>query len=305
MRLFKNRGDIYVPRTKFKSDIEQKVLLSLLSFIVIFTIVFVTFFAFKYDFSIKKFFKPENIEVVETVEDEILPEVSGKQNFLFIMHNSQTNEMYFSSIIQVDMDAVSYKICTLASDIDLEGKTAEEIYSSSGAAGLLKSFNEYFGISIDYYIDENVENYSDMFDSMGKVNFIVNEDIRYKDTSRYGFNIKIKSGEQNFDGDKMSKIIRYYTVKEKNYSAVNDILLQSLSQQLNKENYEKRERLFSIFIEKSETNITVKNFKEGIDNLKVLSSETTGVNIYNVETEYESSSLNEQSAANIKAYFSK
>jgi len=305
MRLFKNRGDIYVPRTKFKSDIEQKVLLSLLSFILIFTVVFVGFIAFKYDFSAKKFFKPDNVEVVEETDEEILPEVSGKQNYLFIMHNSQTNEMYFSAVIQADMDAVSYKICTLAADTDMNGKTAEDIYASSGAAGLMKNMNEYFGISIDYYIDESVENYRDMFNAMGKVNFIVNEDIRYKDTSRYGFNIKIKSGEQSFDGDRASKIIRYYTMKEKNYSAVNDFLLQSLSQQLNRESFEKRERLFSIFVEKSDTNITVKNFKEGTDNLKVLSHETTGVNIYNVETAYDGSVLNEQSFSNIRAYFAK
>jgi len=124
MRLFKNRGDIYVPRTKFKSDIEQKVLLSLLSFILIFTVVFVGFIAFKYDFSAKKFFKPDNVEVVEETDEEILPEVSGKQNYLFIMHNSQTNEMYFSAVIQADIDAVSYKICTLAADTDMNGKTA-------------------------------------------------------------------------------------------------------------------------------------------------------------------------------------
>ncbi len=305
MRIFKNRGDIYIPKTKFKSDVEQKVLLAVLCFILIFTAVFVTFIAFKYDFSAQKFFKPDNMEIVENTEEEILPEVSGKHNYLFIMYNGQTSEMYFSSLIQVDMDAVSYKVCTLDKKTQINDKSLEDIYLSTGGAGLMKSLGEYFGINIDYYICENTNNYADVFDLMGRVNYVVEEDIKYKDTSRYGFNIKVKKGEQNLDGDKASKIIRYYLAEQKNYSAVNDIILNSLSQQINEESFEKRERLFSTFIEKSETNISVKNFTQDIDVLKVLSSETTGVNVYNVETGYDGNIINDQSMANIKAYFAK
>lgn len=305
LRIFKNRGDIYIPRTKFKSDIEQRILLAGLSFVLIFTAVFVTFIAFKYDFSAQKFFQPDNMEIVENTDEEILPEVSGKHNYLFILNNGQTDEMYFSSLIQVDMDAVSYKICTLDKNTQIDGKTIEEIYLNTGAAGLMNSMSTHFGINMDYYISESTDNFSDMFDAMGRVNYIVNADVKYKDTSRYGFNIKIKEGEQNLDGDKASKLMRYYLVKEKNYSAVNDILLNSLSQQINAESFEKRERLFSVFIEKSETNITVKNFTQDLDNLKVLSSDTTGVNVYNVETGYDGWNVNDASLANIKAYFAK
>lgn len=294
-----------MPKAKFKSDFEQRILLGGLCFVLIFTAVFVTFIAFKYDFSAKKFFKPDNIEIVETEDEEILPEVSGKQNFLFITHNSQTDEMYFSSLIQVDMDAVAYKICTLDKNTRINDKTIEEIYLSSGEAGLMNTLSDYFGINIDYYINESTENYSDMFSILGKVNYTVTSEVKYKDTSRYGFNIKIREGEQSLDGDKVIKLIRYYLEKEKNYSAVNEIMLNSLSQQINEENFEKRERLFHTFIEKSSTNITVKSFTQGIDNMKVLSSETTGVNVYNVEIGYDGFTVGDESLANIKAYFAK
>lgn len=305
MRIFRHRGDIYLPKTKFKSDIEQRVLIGGLCFVLVFTAVFLTFIAFKYDFSIKKFFKPDNADIVEEIDEEILPEVSGKQNFLFIVHNSQTDEMYFSSLIQVDMDSVAYKICTLDKNTDINGKTIEDIYLNSGDAGLMNELSDYFGINIDYYINESTENYSDIFSLMGKVNYIVSEDVKYKDTSRYGFNIKIKEGEQSLDGDKAIKLIRYYLEKEKNYSAVNEILLNSLSQQINEENFEKRERIFHTFIEKSSTNITVKNFTLGVDNMKILSSETTGVNVYNVEVGYDGLTIGDESISNIRAYFSK
>lgn len=305
LRIFRHRGDIYVPRTKFKSDVEQRVLLGGLCFVLIFTAVFLAFIAFKYDFSAKNFFKPDNMNIVEEIDEEILPEVSGKQNYLFITHNSQTDEMYFASLIQVDMDAVAYKICTLDKNTRVNEKTIEEIYLNSGDAGLMNILSDYFGINIDYYINESTENYSDMFSLLGKVNYIVGADVKYKDTSRYGFNIKIKEGEQNLDGDKAIKLIRYYLEKEKNYSAVNEILLNSLSQQINKENFDKRERLFHTFIEKSSTNITVKNFTQGVDNMKVLSSETTGVNVYNVEVGYDGFTVGDESLSNIRAYFSK
>lgn len=305
MRIFRHRGDIYVPKAKFKSDVEQRVLLGGLCFVLIFTAVFLAFIAFKYDFSAKKFFKPDNMNIVEEIDEEILPEVSGKQNYLFITHNSQTDEMYFASLIQVDMDAIAYKICTLDKNTRVNEKTIEEIYLNSGDAGLMNILSDYFGINIDYYINESIENYSDMFSLLGKVNYIVGADVKYKDTSRYGFNIKIKEGEQTLDGDKAIKLIRYYLEKEKNYSAVNEILLNSLSQQINEENFDKRERLFHTFIEKSSTNITVKIFTQGVDNMKVLSSETTGVNVYNVEVGYDGFTLGDESLANIRAYFSK
>ena len=107
------------------------------------------------------------------------------------------------------------------------------------------------------------------------------------------------------DGDKASKLLRYFAGEGDNISAVNDIFLAALSQQINVENYGQREKLFNVFIEKSETNFTVKDFTESVDGLKVLSDDTTGVNVYNVNTSCENGKLTEQSLSDIKAYFAK
>lgn len=294
-----------MPKTKFKSDVEQKVLISILAFIIVFTAVFVIFIGFKYDFSAKKFFTPNDLKVVEVENDDVLPQVSGKKNYLFIMNNENTNEMYFCTVIQVDLDTLSYKVATIKNDTQIEGKKLSEIYANAGGAGVQTNLNAYLGINIDYYVDESVNNFSDWFDSLGKVNYTLIDDVRYKDTSRYGFNIKLKSGEQVLDGDKASKLLRYFAGEGDNILAVNDIFLAALSQQINAENYEQREKLFNVFIEKSETNFTVKDFTESVDGLKVLSDDTTGVNVYNVNTSCESGKLTEQSLSDIKAYFAK
>lgn len=294
-----------MPKTKFKSDVEQKVLISILAFIIVFTAVFVIFIGFKYDFSAKKFFTPNDLKVVEVENDDVLPQVSGKKNYLFIMNNENTNEMYFCTVIQVDLDTLSYKAATIKNDTQIEGKKLSEIYANAGGVGVQTNLNAYLGINIDYYVDESVNNFSDWFDSLGKVNYTLIDDVRYKDTSRYGFNIKLKSGEQVLDGDKASKLLRYFAGEGDNILAVNDIFLAALSQQINAENYEQREKLFNVFIEKSETNFTVKDFTESVDGLKVLSDDTTGVNVYNVNTSCESGKLTEQSLSDIKAYFAK
>lgn len=294
-----------MPKTKFKSDVEQKVLISILAFIIVFTAVFVIFIGFKYDFSAKKFFTPDDLKVVSVENDDVLPQVSGKKNYLFIMNNEDTNEMYFCTVIQVDLDTLSYKAATIKNDTQIEGKKLSEIYANAGGAGVQTNLNAYLGINIDYYVDESVNNFSDWFDSLGKVNYTLIDDVRYKDTSRYGFNIKLKSGEQVLDGDKASKLLRYFAGEGDNISAVNDIFLAALSQQINAENYDQREKLFNVFIEKSETNFTVKDFTESVDGLKVLSDDTTGVNVYNVNTSCESGKLTEQSLSDIKAYFAK
>lgn len=304
MRIFKNRGDIYIPSTKFKSDLEQKILLVLLAFGVAFTFAFLVIVGIKYDFSIKNFFAPSNAVTQENNEIVKLPEISGKTNFLFIINNSSTDEMYFCSLIQVDMDNIAYKVCTLDKNTDSDGKKLADIYSKGGAGNVVNAVKTLLGIEIDYYIDESVDEYKKMYDAFGSINYVVLNEIRYKDTSTYGFNIKLKAGNQTVNGDLASKLIRYY-LSEKNYDTVNEILFTALSQQINPENYEKKEKLFSSLIELSKTNITITDYTKSENALKVLSSETTGVNVYSVVPVYKSGKLTSESLDNIKGYFSK
>lgn len=304
MRIFKNRGDIYIPSTKIKADIEHKILLIFLSFLVAFTFVFLVVVGIKYDFSVKNFFAP-NIETTQENNEEVrLPDVSGKTNFLFIMNNPDTDEIFFCSVIQVDLDNIAYKVCTLDKDTYVEGKSLSDIYSTGAAGSVVNAINTLLDINIDYYIDESLSNYKKMFNAFGSIDYLILNDIVYKDTSTYGFNIKLKEGSQNIDGDVTSKLIRYY-LSEKNYDIVNEMILASLSQQINPENYNKKDNLFSTFIELSNTNITITDFTKSEDGLKVLSSETTGVNVYSIVPVYENDRLSTSSIDNIRGYFAK
>lgn len=305
MRIFKNRGDIYMPSTKFKSDLEQKILLGILAFIIFFTAVFLLVFGIKYNFSAKEFFAPNDMKTEQADVADQLPAVSGKTNFLLVLSNKSTDEMLLCAIFQADMDTVSYKACTLAPNTQTESGKLAEIYKSSGAAGVVNSVNKLIGIDIDYYIDESYEDYKKMFDSMGSVTYTVLNDVKYKDTDKYGYNIKIKAGDQKIDGDNAEKLLRYYVTQEKNFSAANDLLLSAASQHMNDTNFENRESLFSKMIEISKTNITVKDFTDNLNNLKVLSSSTTGVSVYSAAAQYDGDELTSSSIGDILGYFAK
>lgn len=305
MRLFKNRGDIYISSTREKADIEQKVLLIVLVFVVIFTAVFLLIFGIKYDFSVKNFFTPDDLQQQEEEVVQQLPEVQGKTNYLLILSNKNTQEMYFCSLFQADMDTVSYKSCTFSPQTVADENSVSQIYKNSGAAGVANSLSRLFGIEIDFYIDMDYSDYATMFDYLGSVNYTVLNDVRYKDTSRYGYNIRISAGNQKLDGDNAVKLMRYYVSQENNYTAINDILLSAASQHMNEENYANRESVFSRFIEYSQTDFTVRDFTQKQNNLLVLSSSTTGVNIYSVPVIYEGKNLTSDSVSDILGYFSK
>lgn len=305
MRIFKNRGDIYISSSRVKSDLEQKILLAALAFIVVFTAVFLIVFGIKYDFSIKAFFTPDDL--IEETEDTVeqLPDVEGKTNYLLLISNEDTEEIYICTLIQADMDTVSYKACTIDPETEVNGTLLNDIYETSGASGVSERLANLFGIEIDYYADFDYDDFESFFDYLGSVNYTILEDIRYKDTSTYGYSIKLSAGNQDIDGDTAVKLMRYYVSQESNYSAVNDIFLASLSQLINSDNYDSREKIFSRFIGYASTNITVRDFNQQQNNLNVLSSDTTGVNVYSVVVEYDGEEISSSSISNVLGYFTK
>ena len=83
MRFFKNRGDIYIPKTDYKKSKEERILRILLIFIIVFTVAFIAVLSHKYS-SAADFFGRGEIKVTETNKEgkEYLPDISGKTNFL-------------------------------------------------------------------------------------------------------------------------------------------------------------------------------------------------------------------------------
>lgn len=60
-------------------------------------------------------------------------------------------------------------------------------------------------------------------------------------------------------------MVRYYLESGNNQSGANDILLTSLSKQLNAENFVEKDSFFQDFVTKANTNITVRDYAAADD----------------------------------------
>ncbi len=306
MRIFKNRGDIYFSKINKMKSAEQRILIIALAAIVVFTIIFITVLAVKYDFSAKKFFAPENIQVTQTFEEEEqpLPQVSGKNNFITIVNGG--DELLFVMLVQVDMDNISYKAGTLKANTVCDGSSLSDIFRKSGAQNVKKAVESLVGTEFNYYIVMDNKQFSDFFDELGDFNYPILSDIKFKNNkSEVSYSIKLKSGEQKLSGMQFINLIRYYLEEENNTSAANDLILNSLLQQINSENLSRSEELFKLFVTTADTNITVRDFSMAGDMLVVLADDRTGTGTYSAALQYDKGTIKSDSLHKMKGYFIK
>lgn len=307
MRIFKNRGDIFFSKTDKEKSSEQRFLIIALVLIVIFSVIFVFVTAVKNDFSAKEFFKPDNISVTENVSEneiDILPQVSGKNNFIVLV--SEENNLLFAGIIQTDMDNVAYKASMLRADTVVEGEKLGMIFKKSGAENVKKAVESLLNTSIDYYISMESDKFTEVYEKFGEINYPVINSIKYKNNDNaVPFSVRVKEGEQSLKGSQIIGLMRYYLDVEKKPSLANDIMLTILTQQINENNYENKDELFEKFIASAKTDITVKNYSMAEDSLIVLSNENTGVKVYNAPAEYKNNKITKDSIKEVRGYFVK
>lgn len=306
MRIFKNRGDIYFSKINKKKSAEQKILIIALVAIIIFTLIFVVFLSFKYDFSAKKFFAPDNPQITQAAEEgeKPLPQVSGKNNFITLV--SSDKNLLFVILTQVDMDNISYKVCSLKASTVCDGKSLKDIFKQSGAQNVKQAVESLLGTDFDYYICMERKQYADFFDELGDFHYPISSDIKFKSNNDdINYSLRLDAGEQKLNGSQVINLIRYYLDEKNKSSLSNDLILNCLSQQINSDNFEKSEELFRLFITNCDTNITVRDFSLAGDDLRVLSDYRTGASLYSAQAEYEKNSLSTESLQKIKGYFVK
>lgn len=305
MRIFKNRGDIYFSKNNKEKSTEQKILLIALAVIVLFTFVFMLCVAAKNDFSIKKFFEPEDLSTTTAVEDSTvaLPQVSGKTNYIVTVADNEN--LLFVELVQVDLDNKSYKICTLKSSTEYDGSTLGYIYAHSGVLNVKSATENMISTTFDYYIDFQRDKFTEYFDSLGSVNYALVSDIKYKNNkSAVPFTVRMKAGEQVIKGTQAVNLVRYF-LETNNQQSANDVLLTSLSKQINVDNFANKDSLFQDLVTKSNTNITVRDYSAADDDITVLCNSQNGISVYGAEVKYDKNKITKDTLQNAKGYFVK
>ena len=183
MKIFKNRGDIYLSKSRTGADREQHILLGILAAVLLVSVVVVVYVGAKNDFSAKKFFAPDQtVAISQTADDTTappeLPRVSGKTNYLLALTGKNNQNLYAAVLIQTDMDSVSYKICNLLPQTTAEGSTLAGVYNSGGINSLVQMTETATGIKPDFYIVMTVTDFASFFDDLGEVNYPLAADVK-------------------------------------------------------------------------------------------------------------------------------
>jgi anionic cell wall polymer biosynthesis LytR-Cps2A-Psr (LCP) family protein len=307
MKIFKNRGDIYISKSNFKSSREQRILIILLIIIIIATIVFVTLMHQKYS-KVSEFFADGEISTTEQsdIEDVSLPSVSGKVNYMIMETDAEESIIHYIMLVQADSDSLAYKVTALSPSMKIDGTSLLDIFETGGAPALQTNLTEYFGFEIDYYAQFKVDDFIEFANKMGSFVYPSNEEIRFNGgTGDDTYTIHINEGEQNISGKDLSNLLRYYSNDNVNYATANEVMLYALTEVFNQDNYDDAESLFRMFITSSTTNITVRDFENGKDSLEVFCYKNTDATVYSTIAEFEKDNLTQESFSQIKGYFSK
>lgn len=309
MKIFKNRGDIYLSKSRTGADREQHILLGILAAVLLVSIVVVVYVGAKNDFSAKKFFAPDQTvattQAGDTTAAPELPQVSGKTNYLLALTGKDNQNLYAAVLIQTDMDSVSYKICNLLPQTTAEGSTLAGVYTSGGINSLVQMTETATGIKPDFYIVMTVTDFASFFDDLGEVNYPLAADIKYRNTTAADpFSLRISAGEASLNGKRFTALWRYF-LEEKDLKSANDLGLAALNMLFSADNGAKKEELFRDFVTLARTNLTVRDFSGRSDNITVLTGTQNGVNAYNVEPEYSGNTLTARDKSTIQGYFSK
>lgn len=306
MKIFKHRGDIYIGKSSGKKSREEHILLILLAIVVIFTAVFFGILSQKYS-SVKEFFAGDSVTVTEQVsENEELPQISGKSNFLILETDDEESVIHFAFLVQADKDTQSYKVCTFSPNTDIDGQSLYDLYSLGGGATVQTKLTAYLGINIDYYAAMKTDDFIEFVNKLGTYVYPSTEVIKFNnDDSNDKYSVRLGKGEQKLSGSETSDLLRYYSNDNVDYSKANQVILYGLTELFNADNFDNAESVFRLFINSATTNITVRNFQDNIDALEVFCKKNGDISVYSANIKYSKNNvLTQKSVQEIKGYFS-
>ena len=308
MRIFKNRGDIYIPKSGYKSSKEEQILLSLLGVVVVFTVAFVIIMGNRYDFSMKNFFTSDKVieEQQEISTTATLPAISGKSNYLVVETNDKKDTVFYALLIQADRDNIAYKATILSPQTVIGTKNINQSFADGGIQGLFADMNNYFGFDINYYAHFTTSTFKDFVGDLGT--FLYPSPESFKFSGGQGadeYSVRINEGESTINAKNFSNLLRYYVNEAKTYAIPNEIVLYALVGLIDEESQEDAQELFRTFIDDCSTNITVRDFASATDAMTVFTKSTDSIKVYSCVAQYNQNfTLTQESIKDIKGYFS-
>lgn len=239
------------------------------AFVLIIALASVFLFMYSIDFDFNNFVnKPEeeSTEHSENTTDPIysVNSLTGKSTVLFVCADSK-EELDFAFTVECDFDrkAMTVKCVDAQSEMTFNDTPVScgEVYKNYSVAEIESAFNESFGITVDKYFICDRAGAKEIFSLFDGITVNVAENIDYTSD---GISLELNKGKQTVSGA--------YTL---NYLLISDnvtreqIVCDIINSVLIPQYADNSEGLFTTFVNAGKTDISVIDYSESIDNLKV------------------------------------
>ena len=225
-------------------------------FVLIVAVFSVVYFMYSLDFDLNNIVdsttEATSLSNIEESANKIsVDTLSGKSNILFMCEEDKNIEICF--IVATDFNAK--KMSVLSLDID------NNLYKSDSVNGVKSYLDSAYGIKIDKYVITNKTQAKDILSLFDGFRVNVGENIDYKSKD---FNLKLEEGYHNLSSE---FIFNYLLISDN--STREKILCDLINSVLKKEYIDNSEKLFTLFVRNCETDISVIDYSENIENLNI------------------------------------
>lgn len=256
-------------KTKKSNPYFKYIVLSFSVFIVILAVFSGFLFMRSIDFDFKNIVDRANAEELTESTTDAKPaysvsSLSGKTVYLLMLTDDSLNSD-FGFIVSADFDLKNITVKAFDAKERLsDGKTYADIYNSEFISGLKLRLNADFDVSVDKYVVCNASQFKKIIASFGGVTVNVKDKVNYKTPE---FNVILDEGTQKLSDEYAYK---YLAISDKNEKS--RIMCDILKSALTPENAEKSDSLFKIFVNNCKTDISVIDYSNAAEKLKIYSN---------------------------------
>lgn len=212
---------------------------------------------------------PEASDEAESVE-YILPEASGKENFLIACTPDDHSYVEFLVLVCVDMDQITAHVCPLSpsdtAEVQGMSRTLSEHYLYAGGRQLQQAVASLGGIPVDRYAVVTYSGFKKVFGLFGKsVEVNLPQAVAYETET---YSISLPAGTQSVNADTALKLMRAPVSNAAENRAI--VMCAMFDTFLTEKNIVQGSELFTQVMDLIDTDITANDYAAWTNALTVL-----------------------------------
>ncbi len=255
--------------------IENKVKKSTIKYFIISFAVFilllagcsVILFMHSLDYDLSNLVENSSITTTEVSQEETVTysvnNLNGKSNFLFIVE--EQDGVDFLCVVSTDFDNKSMKVKCIdgSENVLYNDKTLRisSIYSTDYEQGIKKFLIDDYGINVDKYVIFDKKQFKDVLSLFDGFTINVKESVDYKSQE---FKLTLSSGVQELSSDMTYKYLQISDNQTREGIICNIIRSVLVEKYVNDS-----EDLFTSFVNSCETDISVIDYSNSVETLKI------------------------------------